>query len=100
MGTFQWDSRDYELHSGEQQRWARELIKKLELTGTEELLDIGCGDGKVTAAIADCLGQGRIVGIDSSEQMIDLARRRYGHYANERLTFKHQDVRALDTEKT
>ena len=92
MGTFQWDSRDYELHSGEQQRWARELIKKLELTGTEELLDIGCGDGKVTAEIAGLLSGGRVLGIDNSESMIELATTRYPPEDHPNLTFSLLDA--------
>ena len=36
--------------------------RKLELRGDESLLDIGCGDGKVTAEIAACLPQGSVVG--------------------------------------
>lgn len=92
MGTYQWDSRDYELHSGEQQRWARELIEKLSLTGTEELLDIGCGDGKVTAEIAGLLSGGRILGIDNSKSMIELANTRYPPEAHPNLTFTLLDA--------
>jgi trans-aconitate 2-methyltransferase len=77
MKRFDWDSRDYEKHSASQQKWARELITRLSLEGTERLLDIGCGDGKVTAEIAAILKDGSVVGIDSSESMIQLARKRY-----------------------
>ena len=49
---YQWDASDYANHSNVQQKWAKELIDKLNLTGNESLLDIGCGDGKVTAEIA------------------------------------------------
>jgi trans-aconitate 2-methyltransferase len=35
-----------------QQTWARELIARLNLRGDEHILDVGCGDGKVTAEIA------------------------------------------------
>ena len=92
MGTYQWDSRDYELHSGEQQRWARELIEKLALAGTEELLDIGCGDGKVTAEIAGLLSGGRALGIDNSESMIKLATTRYPPEAYPNLAFALLDA--------
>ncbi len=92
MGTYQWDSRDYELHSGEQQRWARELIEKLALTGTEELLDIGCGDGKVTAEIAGLLSGGSVLGVDNSESMIELATRRYPPKEHPNLAFRLLDA--------
>ncbi|NNK56175.1 MAG: methyltransferase domain-containing protein [Desulfofustis sp.] len=92
METYQWDSRDYELHSGGQQLWARELIEKLVLTGTEELLDIGCGDGKVTAEIAGLLSGGRVLGIDNSESMIELATTRYPPEDHPNLSFTLLDA--------
>ena len=93
--NYQWDANEYAQHSGSQYDWGLELIEKLKLTGHEALLDIGCGDGKVTAIIADHLPQGSVVGIDSSMDMIDLARRRHIDYPNSRLEFKHLDVREL-----
>lgn len=92
MGTYQWDSRDYELHSRGQQRWARELISKLSLRGTETLLDIGSGDGKVTAEIADLLDEGRVIGIDNSESMIELATKRYLTTNRKNLSFMLMDA--------
>ena len=52
MKRYQWNAQDYEKHSLAQQKWARELLGKLSLLGTEDVLDIGCGDGKVTAEIS------------------------------------------------
>jgi trans-aconitate methyltransferase len=49
---FTWNPADYNKSSPVQQLWARELIAKLGLVGFERVIDIGCGDGKVTAAIA------------------------------------------------
>jgi trans-aconitate 2-methyltransferase len=71
-----WDAADYERHSAAQQAWARELLAKLALRGDERLLDIGCGDGKVTAEIASFLPAGHAVGIDSAASMVWLARAR------------------------
>jgi len=84
MSAYRWDSEDYEKHSRSQQLWARELIDKLSLAGTETVLDIGCGDGKVTAEIARNLERGSVIGIDSSPSMIDLAKKRHpeGEFAN------------------
>ena len=52
MNNYKWDAREYEKHSQGQQKWARELIEKISLKGTENVLDLGCGDGKVTADIS------------------------------------------------
>ncbi len=90
-----WDAEDYAKNSSNQYEWAKELIPKLKLTGNEALLDIGCGDGKVTALLASYLPHGNVVGIDSSEEMIALARQTFPHchYAN--LSFLRMDAREL-----
>jgi len=43
---------------------------KLRLTVDEWVLNIGCGDGKVTCAIAACVSKGSVTGIDNSPEMI------------------------------
>ncbi len=88
-----WNAADYAKHSTAQQGWARELIVKLELIGNEALLDIGCGDGKVTAEIAKSLTNGTVVGVDSSRDMIDLARRQFPPAAHPNLVFAQQAAR-------
>ncbi len=71
-----WDAKEYAKNSKGQEVWAKELIKKLYLDGTESILDIGCGDGKITNMLAN-LTSGRVVGIDASEEMISLAKSIY-----------------------
>ncbi len=93
--SYQWDADQYAKHSASQRAWGLELIQKLHLTGNETVLDIGCGDGKLTAAIADHLPQGSVLGIDSSKDMIDLARHQLSVYPHARLEFEHMDVREL-----
>jgi trans-aconitate methyltransferase len=95
MPVCDWDAADYERHSAAQRQWARELIDKLDLRGDEALLDIGCGDGKVTAEIAAQLPNGFAVGMDSSEEMIGLARSRYPAAAHPNLSFVLGDARSL-----
>jgi len=77
MKTYIWDAGDYERHSSVQQQWAREMLAKLGLRGDERLLDIGCGDGQVTAEIAALVPAGHVVGIDRSDSMVQLARARH-----------------------
>jgi len=47
MNTHEWNADDYSQNSQIQQKLARELIAKLSLNGSEDVLDLGCGDGKV-----------------------------------------------------
>ena len=92
---YRWDPEDYSKHSSAQESWARELISKLRLKGSERVLDIGCGDGKVTAQIARCLPRGSVLGIDSSPDMIGFAGDSFaGKSAN--LDFQCIDVRGMD----
>jgi ubiquinone/menaquinone biosynthesis C-methylase UbiE len=46
MTTYNWNAKDYERNSQAQQKWARELIANLNLRREEDILDLGCGDGR------------------------------------------------------
>ena len=51
------------------------LIEATSASGARRVLDVGCGTGSTTRAVARLLGaKGHSVGIDISEQMIDAAR--------------------------
>jgi trans-aconitate methyltransferase len=76
-------------------QWAKELIPKLKLQGNEALLDIGCGDGKITAELARCLPDGRAVGVDSSEKMIQMAKNTFPQNDYPHLSFQVMDARKL-----
>jgi trans-aconitate 2-methyltransferase len=95
MNSYRWDAKDYEKNSGQQRLWAQELLQKLDLCGDEIILDIGCGDGKVTAEIAALLPKGFITGIDLSEEMVALASQRYPRQAYPNLRFQKGDAAQL-----
>ena len=92
---YNWNAQDYAKNSQNQFQWAQELIPKLKLLGTEALLDIGCGDGKITAELARYLLKGRAVGIDSSEKMIHLAKKAFPQKDYPNLWFQVMDARKL-----
>ena len=92
-GDIRWDAADYGKHSQAQYQWAQELIAGLHLRGCEAVLDIGCGDGKVTKGIADRLPHGYVIGVDRSGNMIESARKRYSGQAFRNLIFRKMDVR-------
>jgi trans-aconitate 2-methyltransferase len=60
-----WNPEDYAKNSDAQLKWAQELRHNLNLQGTESVLDVGCGDGKITADFAKNLPQGRVTSVDS-----------------------------------
>ena len=93
--NYRWDAADYEKHSSPQQQWARDVIRTLKLAGAERLLDICCGDGKITAELAALVPDGSIIGIDSSESMVAFAHQRFppAHFPN--LQFRWGDATRL-----
>lgn len=93
---YKWNAQDYQKNSEGQLKWGRELIPKLGLSGKEHVLDIGCGDGKITAEIAAQVPDGQVTGIDSSRDMIDLANNTFAQtdYAN--LHFIYMDAREIN----
>jgi trans-aconitate 2-methyltransferase len=93
--NYSWNAIDYAKNSSNQYEWAKELIPKLNLNGTECLLDIGCGDGKVTALLSTYLPHGQVVGVDSSHEMILHARRSYPQIRYPHLSFMKMDAREL-----
>lgn len=59
----------YEHDSLIQKSAAEKLFGLLEINGTEDVLDLGCGTGNLTRKIRGMTG-GRVVGVDPSEGMI------------------------------
>lgn len=90
-----WNPSDYQSNSSAQLHWARELIAKLDLKSSEHVLDIGCGDGKVTAEIARLVPDGSVLGIDSSEPMVRFASESFPADAWPNLSFEETDASSL-----
>ena len=97
--SFTWNPADYNKSSPAQQLWAQELIAKLDLSGNERVLDLGCGDGKVTAAIAENVPLGIVTGIDSSAEMIRFAREYFPSRLHPNLNFVRMDASHLTFRK-
>lgn len=94
-----WNAADYAANSEVQQTWARELIAKLNLRGNERVLDVGCGDGKVTAEIAQHLPNGTATGIDASPQMVEFSRKTFPPGKFQNLRFRVMDARKIKFER-
>ncbi len=96
MKKYKWNAQEYSQFSSSQQLWARETIAKLNLHPKEHILDIGCGDGKVTAEIALQVPNGSVTGVDNSESMIELAQIKYPSKIYFNLTFQLVDAKNLN----
>jgi trans-aconitate 2-methyltransferase len=95
-----WNADDYARNSSAQEEWAQELIAKLSLNGSESLIDIGCGDGKITALIAQILPEGKVLGIDMSRDMIGLASKKFTHASHPNLSFMQMDATYIRLRET
>ena len=95
MGT-PWDARTYDESSEPQQSWASEVVGRLEgIAPDATVLDVGCGTGRVTEALLALVPRGRVLALDASVDMVELARGRLG----DRAQVWCQDVLDLELEE-
>jgi trans-aconitate 2-methyltransferase len=94
----EWNASEYDRLSALQASMAEEVLSLLKLRGTEHILDIGCGNGKTTAAIAARTANGSITGVDASAEMIAFAKEHWCP-AHPNLQFAVADARHLPFER-
>jgi trans-aconitate 2-methyltransferase len=87
-----WDAAAYDEVADPQARWGREVLGRLPLRGNEVVLDAGCGSGRVTEQLAERLPDGRVIALDLSPGMLDVARRRLARFGR-RVRYLHADLR-------
>jgi trans-aconitate 2-methyltransferase len=92
---FEFDGEKYKLASNQQKVWGKKLISELEFKGGERILDLGCGDGVLTAELAKLVPDGFVLGIDASESMIETARK---DHAGANVQFELLDIDAINFE--
>src|SRR5437868_8084253 len=91
----EWNAAEYARISGLQAAMAEEVLALLDLEGSERVLDVGCGDGRITAEIASRVPGGSVVGVDPSEDMISFATDHFGPSIRPNLRFEVADARSL-----
>jgi trans-aconitate 2-methyltransferase len=91
----EWDAKRYDQVDALQKWVADKHLARLELEGSERVLDIGCGEGKISAEIAQRLPGGSVLGIDASTRMISFARSHFPKSEFPNLGFETADARAL-----
>lgn len=74
-----WDAHSYDRSSCPQQTWGATVLARLAgIAPDASVLDVGCGTGRVTQQLAVLVPHGRVLAIDASPEMVDLARKRLG----------------------
>jgi len=95
MSKYSWNAQDYKKYSSGQKVWADELLARLEPNHSDSILDLGCGDGKITVELAKLVPNGFVLGGDYSEAMIALAKSEHEEKFDN-LSFQILDARKLD----
>lgn len=71
---------------------AEVLSVLMPLKGNEHLLDVGTGTGEVALAISKRVRQGKVTGIDVSEEMLKRARQKATAQGLSNITFEKRDI--------
>lgn len=74
-----WDPSQYLRFAGERLRPAVELLARIDDRTPETVYDLGCGTGNVTRLLRERWPEARLVGVDSSAEMLERARQESLH---------------------
>jgi trans-aconitate methyltransferase len=87
----EFNGEQYKKASIHQKEWGNKIIAEFKLNVNERILDLGCGDGTLTAELAQLVPDGFVLGIDGSQNMIETARK----LEKKNLSFRVQDINTL-----
>jgi ubiquinone/menaquinone biosynthesis methyltransferase len=72
--------------------WKRALVQALNIKGGEAALDIACGTGDITFAIARQLNSGQVIGLDITQGMLDIAESKRRDALSANVSFHRADI--------
>ncbi|SDC43829.1 trans-aconitate 2-methyltransferase [Geodermatophilus telluris] len=85
-----WDPALYLRHAGERARPFADLLARVDADAPRVVVDLGCGEGALTASLAARWPGARVTGVDSSPEMLAAAA---AHAVPGRVGFELGDVR-------
>jgi trans-aconitate 2-methyltransferase len=88
-----WNPRQYELFSDQRLRPFTDLTCRVGASRPEVVVDLGCGSGAHTLALAGRWPRARVIGVDSSAEMLGQARNRD---PSARVEWVHSEVESWD----
>jgi len=72
--TFSWDPEQYAVYGTERGRPFGDLLARVRADAPAVVVDLGCGDGPLTLGLARRWPRARVIGVDSSAQMLRRAK--------------------------
>ena len=87
------DATYYANNASRQHRLAHKAMALHRFLTNECILDLGCGDGALTAEMAELATDGSVLGVDFSDEMIAYAN---ATYQRSNLSFKQLSAERLD----
>ena len=91
MPNYEFNGEKYSKASAHQNEWGSAMIAELGISVDADILDLGCGDGRLTRVLASHAKKGRTVGIDASYGMLDKAK----EFSEPNLKFMHMDINQM-----
>src|SRR3712207_4130920 len=90
--TGAWHPGTYLRYAGERARPFAELLARVDAAAPRTVVDLGCGEGSLTASLAQRWPGARVTGIDSSPEMLAAAAASAAA-GSDRVAFERGDVR-------
>src|SRR5258706_52401 len=92
MANEQWDPTQYDKFREQRKQPFFDLVAWVKPRREMRVLDLGCGTGELTVALAERLGGARVEGIDSSDAMLKKAADR----ANPWVSFENKNINEIN----
>ena len=87
--SVRWDPQQYAAYADERARPFFELLARVDVADAGDVVDLGCGPGGLTATLLQRWPGARVIGVDSSADMVAEADQ---HAVEGSLSFVHADV--------
>jgi len=95
----EWNATSYHRVANPHVAWGRAVLDRFHLRGDETVLDAGCGTGRLTELLLDRLPRGRVIALDQSASMLELARASLEPCFGDRVTYLRRDLLDVDPDR-